>query len=219
MHLSPSRFTQIDWLLTALRWLLLFSVLGIVLLSSPSGQGPLANQSGVLFLLLIAAGYNLLTMLLAIGLMAVSGGGASLLFYFSLFPILSAALRLNWLVNLLTALGIGLAYVSMDGAWPNIMILAVTSIVGGALGGRIRKLALDVKRGEEESELHRLRSTREQARAIFEMASTHSRCRVGRQHSWPQRNRAGLHALGQSRLVVVESWLNRCGVAASHRPR
>jgi signal transduction histidine kinase len=193
MRFSPSRSTQIDWLLTALRWLLLFSVLGIVLLKSPSGGDSLASQSGVLILLLIAAVYNLVTMvllvfemparpiawanqvidtLLAIGLLAVSGGGDSPVFYFSLFPILSAALRLNWLANLLTTFSIGLAYFGMNGVWSNIMILAVTSIVGGALGGRIRKLALDVKRGEEESELHHLRSTREQARAIFEMAST-----------------------------------------------
>ena len=40
------------------------------------------------------------------------------------------------------------------------------------LGTVIRRQTLERKQAEEESELQRLRSTREQARAIFEMAST-----------------------------------------------
>jgi signal transduction histidine kinase len=144
-------------------------------------------------LLLIAAGYNFVTMLLlifdtgvrplaavslvadallAIALLIVSGGAASPLLYFTLFPILTAALRFNWAIDLLTTVSLGVAYLLMGGAWPNVMMLAMAGVVGGALGGRTRKLALDAKRAEEESELQHLRSTREQARAIFEMAST-----------------------------------------------
>ncbi len=192
MRLVSSR-ASIDTLLTALRWLLLFSVFGIFLLNPPSATELQANQSGILILLLIAAGFNLVTMILfvfeiparpvawagliidtvlAIGLLAVSGGGASPLFYFSLFPILSAALRFNWLANLVVTVLIGAAYFLMGGTWPHAMIYGLICVVGGGLGGRIRQEALEAKRAEEESELQRLRSTREQARAIFEMAST-----------------------------------------------
>ncbi len=194
MRFAPSRSSQIDWLLSALRWILLLSVLGIVLLNPTVDAEPAtAWSSSVLVLLLIAAGYNFVTMLLlvfdtalrplasaslaadavlAIALLFVSGGAASPLFYFALFPILTAALRFNWGINLLTTVVLGGAYYVMGGGWPNLMILAIAAVVGGGLGGRIRKLAMDAKRAEEESELQHLRSTREQARAIFEMAST-----------------------------------------------
>ena len=194
MRAASSRSSQLDWLLSALRWLLLLSVLGIVLLNPPLNAEPTAAWSqSVLVLLLIAAGYNFVTMLLlifdtalrplaavslaadallSVALLIVSGGAASPLLYFALFPILTAALRFNWAIDLLTTVALGGAYFLMGGAWPNVMMLAMAGVVGGALGGRTRKLALDAKRAEEESELQHLRSTREQARAIFEMAST-----------------------------------------------
>ena len=194
MRAASSRSSQIDWLLSALRWLLLLSVLGIVLLNPPLNTEPTAAWSqSALVLLLIAAGYNFVTMLLlifdtgvrllaavslavdallAVALLFVSGGAASPLLYFALFPILTAALRFNWAIDLLMTVALGGAYFLMGGAWPNVMMLAMAGVVGGALGGRTRKLALDAKRAEVESELQHLRSTREQARAIFEMAST-----------------------------------------------
>jgi signal transduction histidine kinase len=189
-----SRSSQIDWLLTALRWLLLFSVLGVVLLAPPlEGEAAATPPQGVLILLLVAGVYNLITMvllvfevpvravawanllvdtLLGVGLMLVSGGADSPLFYFSLFPVLSAALRFNWAADLIVTAVTGLAYYGMGGQWPNIMILVLAGVVGGALGSRIRHLALEMSEAEAASELQRLRSTREQARAIFEMAST-----------------------------------------------
>ena len=194
MRLVSSRLLQIDWLLSALRWVLLFSVLGIVLLNPPLDAQPTAVWSQtVLALLLIAAAYNFLTMillvfdlalkpvavasliadgLLSVALLATSGGATSPLFYVSLFPILTAALRFNWFLNLLTTVALGGAYFWMGGAWPKLMILAIVGLVGGTLGGRIRRMVAEAKHAEEESELQHLRSTREQARAIFEMAST-----------------------------------------------
>lgn len=192
MRFTPSRSAQIDWLLTALRWLLLFSVLGLVLLG-PSAGSDAAVPQDVLILLLIAAIYNLLSMvllvfevpvravaianlivdtLLAIGLMLASGGADSPLFYFSLFPILSAALRFSWAADLAVTAAVSAAYLGMGGQWPDVMVLAMAGLVGGALGSRVRHLALEAVKAEEASELQRLRSTREQARAIFEMAST-----------------------------------------------
>ncbi len=194
MRVILSRSSQIDWVLIGLRWLLLLSVMGIVLLDPVLGEERLAVHSqGVLILLLVAAGYNLLTMILlvfdvparplswaslivdtlfSILLVAGSGGAVSPLFYILLFPILTAALRFNEITNLLVTVVIGLVYLFMNGTWPNIMALALTGIAGGAMGSRIRKLVLDAKRAEDDHELRRLRSTREQARAIFEMAST-----------------------------------------------
>lgn len=194
MRVILSRSSQIDWVLIGLRWLLLLSVMGIVLLDPVLGEERLAVHSqGVLILLLVAAGYNLLTMILlvfdvparplswaslivdtlfSILLVAGSGGAVSPLFYILLFPILTAALRFNEITNLLVTVVIGLVYFFMNGTWPNIMALALTGIAGGAMGSRIRKLVLDAKRAEDDHELRRLRSTREQARAIFEMAST-----------------------------------------------
>ena len=194
MRLASARLSQIDWLLSALRWLLLFSVLGIVLFNPPLDAQPTAVWSqNALVLLLIAAAYNFLAMillvfdtalkpvavaslaadgLLSVALLAASGGATSPLFYVSLFPVLTAALRFDWSFNLLTTAALGLTYFWLGGAWPNLMILAIVSLVGGALGGRIRRLATEAKRAEEESELQHLRSTRERARAIFEMAST-----------------------------------------------
>ena len=194
MRFASSRSSQIDWWLSALRWLLLLSVLGIVLLNPPLNAEPTATWSqNALVLLLIAAGVNFVTMLLlifdtalrplaaatliadvllSVALLLVSGGASSPLLYFALFPILTSALRFNWLTAALTTLTLGAAYFLMGGAWPELMVLGMAGVVGGALGGRIRKLATDAKRAEEESELQHLRSTREQARAIFEMAST-----------------------------------------------
>nr|MBP9893359.1 hypothetical protein [Planctomycetota bacterium] len=132
MRSASSRSSQIDWLLSALRWLLLLSVLGIVLLNPPLNAEPTATWSqSALVLLLIAAGYNFVTMLLlifdvavqplaavslaadgllAVALLIISGGATSPLLYFTLFPILTAALRFNWAVDLLTTVALGGAY-------------------------------------------------------------------------------------------------------------
>jgi signal transduction histidine kinase len=186
MRLSPSRFTQIDWLLSTLRWLLLFAVLIVVLLTPAATQRPL-------LLLIGGAVYNLAVMILlvfevrppllpwisiildtalAIGLIAVSGGAASPLLFAGLFPILSAALRFDWPVAVLSTGSIVAAYYLLGGTLPEIMTLVLTAIVASALGYQIRGLVAEAKRSEEDSELRKLRSTREQAQAIFEMAST-----------------------------------------------
>lgn len=200
MRFMPARLSQIDWLLIALRWLLLLSVLGIMLLNPPVGAQPTAMWSqNAQLLLLIAAGYNFLMMILlifnralkplavasliadelfSIALLAISGGPQSPLFYVCLFPILTAALRFERGFNLLTTAALGSIYFLMGGTWPDIMVLVIVGVVSGALGQRIRRLAVDAKQAEKERELQHLRSTqhlqstREQARAIFEMANT-----------------------------------------------
>ena len=190
---SSSRNAQVDWLLSTLRWVLLFSVLAITYLNRSPDQsgdliiGPLVLPLGTLAL------YNLVIMIilifdvpsrllpwitlvgdtiLAIGFLALSGGATSPLFYVCLFPVLVAALRFNWAINLATTGAISAAYFIMGGAWSNVMILLLAAAIAGAIGNRVKGVALEVKRNEEETELNHLRTTREQARAIFEMAST-----------------------------------------------
>ena len=190
MRPQPSRNSQIDWLLSGLRWLLLFSVLAIVLLGSGKAS-ELGRQS--LILLAAAAVYTLAIMILLIfdasiswlpllslvidGLLAmaflfITGGGNSPLLFFSLFPILIAALRFNWLISSMTAASLVIAYLLLGGALPNTLMLGLTAIFATAINARVRGIVNDTRRGEENTELRRLRSSREQARAIFEMAST-----------------------------------------------
>jgi len=191
MRSLPSRNSQIDWLLSGLRWLLLFGVLAIVLLN-PDKESELGRRS--LVLLLIAAVYNLAIMILlvfnarapwlpwaslladtllaiAFLLMTTVAGNSPLLF-FSLFPILTAALRFNWFISLLTSAAIALTYLILGGQLPNLMLIAVTAVFATAISDRARLIVSDIRRSEDSNELQHLRSTREQARAIFEMAST-----------------------------------------------
>jgi signal transduction histidine kinase len=85
---------------------------------------------------------------------------------------LTAALRFNPIVDLFTTLVISLAFLGMGGKWPNLLLPIGMAVVAGVLGTLIRKQTVERQQIEEELELQRLRSTREQARAIFEMAST-----------------------------------------------
>ena len=195
MRSSSSRISQIDWLISILRWVSLFSVLGVVLLSPTRGDASdFASLQQTLFILLVAAGCNLFIMvmmvfeavpmrliavgslvidvLVALGLVLVTGGGTSPLFYYLLFPVLTVALRFNGGIAILITLLLGVFYFVVDGSRTNLVILGMVGLVSSALGSVIRRQTLDTNQAEEESELQRLRSTREQARAIFEMAST-----------------------------------------------
>jgi signal transduction histidine kinase len=110
--------------------------------------------------------------LVAIALPLITGGAASPLSYYALFPILTAALRFNPIVNLVTTAVISLALLGMGGQWPDLLMPIGMALVAGVLGMLIRRQTLERKQLEDEHELQRLRSAREQARAIFEMAST-----------------------------------------------
>ena len=195
MRSSSSRASQIDWLISILRWVLLFSVLGVVVLSPTRGNATdFTSLQQTLLILLVAAGCNLFIMvamvfevvqtrliavgglvidvLVALGLVLATGGASSPLFYYLLFPTLAAALRFNGWIGILVAGLLGGVYFVIGGPRANLIILAVVAVVAGALGSVIRRHTLDTREAEDERELRRLRSTREQARAIFEMAST-----------------------------------------------
>ncbi len=173
---------------------MLLSVIPVFLLSPtqlPTTQDNLPQT--VLLLVSVAAVFNLVAMVLlifdvpawllapaglvvdtivAIALLLITGGAASPLFYYALLPILTAALRFNPLVDLITTAVISLAFLGMGGQWPALLMPIGMALVAGVLGTLIRRQTLERKQIEEERELQRLRSAREQARAIFEMAST-----------------------------------------------
>ncbi len=173
---------------------MLLSVIPVLLLSPTTSTAAKDNlPQTVLILVSITAVFNFLAMLLlifdvparllapaglivdtfvTIALLVITGGADSPLFYYALFPILTSALRFNPIVDLITTAGISLAYFGMGGEWSALLVPIGMALVAGVLGTLIRRQTLERKQVEEEHELQRLRSTREQARAIFEMAST-----------------------------------------------
>jgi signal transduction histidine kinase len=194
MRSSSSRASRVDWWIIGLRWLLLISVVPVLIVSQPAPVRPENNWlQTALILILITGLFNLVAMVLlvfevptrllapaslivdtlvTIVLLAGSGGAGSPLLYYALFPILTAALRFNASIDLITVAVIGVGYYGLGGTVQELLVLACAALISGALGTVIRRQTLERKQAEEENELQRLRSTREQARAIFEMAST-----------------------------------------------
>ena len=193
MRSSSSRASRIDWWIIGLRWLMLLSVIPVLLLSPAL---PLTKDNlpqTVLIVVMVTAVFNLVLMVLLIfdvparllapaglivdtlvttALLVLTGGAESPLLYYALFPILTAALRFNPIVDLITTAVISLVLFGLGGTWLNLLVPIGMAVVAGVLGTLIRKQTVERQQIEEELELQRLRSTREQARAIFEMAST-----------------------------------------------
>jgi len=202
---TSKTLTQVDWLVCNLRWLLLVSV-GIVVLLDPARASVRdLNMLLTLGLLLGGAAYNLLVMvllafqvparplplltvildaLLSAGLILTSGGASSPLLFFGLFPIITAALRFDWLASFITAAGIALVYgltvyfrpppapnlPQMFRVLLNVLILLIAAVLTGILSDRMKGIVQQMSKAEEEVELRKLRSIREQVRAMFEMA-------------------------------------------------
>lgn len=202
---NPRRPLQLDWVVSNLRWLLLLTVVLVGFLNPAHGfRGP----SSLSFSLLIglAVAYNLiLTLLLAfhlfpsplplislavdtmlaIGLMAVAGGLDSPLLFFSLFPIITAALRFSFLTSLIVALFIAIGYLSLGFLNPlplsvgtllpkvgNVFIILLAAVVTALVGEQMKRRVALLRKYEEEEELRRLRAHRQQSRLIFELAGT-----------------------------------------------
>ena len=122
--------------------------------------------------------------ILAIALLGYGRGGSSPLLFYALFPILTSALRFDWRFNGVTSglimgvfiatrlIGTDLSRREVIEAIGALVLLGMTSFVAGMVGGRVKNLVLHALRTEAEGELRQLRTRNEQARAIFEMAST-----------------------------------------------
>ncbi len=195
---------QLDWLISNLRWLLLIAVVVVAFLTPEHGFGG-PSFSFLLTLVILVAFYNILVTFLlafkafppllswatlvidaalAVGLMTVSGGLHSPFLFFSLLPIVTAALRFSFLLSLVVALftlgyfGLGLAQrgeanisdvVSGIG---NAAILVLAALVTGLIGQRMQRRIEVTVEEERMEELHQLRARRQQSRLIFELAST-----------------------------------------------
>ncbi|MFN3762645.1 MAG: GAF domain-containing sensor histidine kinase [Anaerolineae bacterium] len=202
---NPQRRLEVDWVVSNLRWLLLLAVLLVGFLEPKYGfTSPLSLPLGLL--IGIAVAYNLaLTLLLAVhrfppllsilalvvdtvlavGLMAVSGGLDSPLLFFSLFPIITAALRFSFLTSLAVALFIAIGYLGLGfletvplavetllAKIGNVIIILLAAVVTGLVGGQMKRRVALIRQQEEEEELRRLRARHQQFRLIFELAST-----------------------------------------------
>ncbi len=193
---------QIDWLVSILRWLLLFAAVLILFFDQQYGLfGPRFLPS--LLVLLGAVLYNALVMLflgarllprllptltlvldtlLAVALMAVSGGLGGPLVFFGLLPMLVAMLRFPLWAGLavtafLLAAGAGqwLAGTTASSLLELLrgaVLLAAAGLVSGPTGHQLRRHMLEVHREEEREYQRRLRASHEQARLISELAGT-----------------------------------------------
>jgi len=207
---SAKKRLQVNGLISNLRWLLLVSVALVTLVDTFINHRSLFDAASFLpqiALLTVAALYNLaVTLLLSydtlprlvpvmtllidttltIGFVIISGGLTSPLLFFALFPVLTAALRLPWMITLLIAsavvAGCGFAgyLIAPPGtSWPDLLpfiarslILLLAALISGLIGDRVRQAVARTRRLEEEAELRKWRTAHEHSRVIFELAST-----------------------------------------------
>lgn len=127
------RRSQLDWLVSNLRWLLLIAVIVFAFLTPEYGfESPFAPF--LIITIVIAALYNLVLMLLmlyesfpqsmewvtvgvdaalSVALIAASGGFPSPFLFFGILPVITAALRFPFLISILVALFITLGYLGI----------------------------------------------------------------------------------------------------------
>jgi len=200
---SIQRRLQIDGLVSILRWLLLVVVVIVAFLDQQHGfGGPLS--SFLFFLLILALVYNLIVTLLLVGrlfphplphatlaadavlavaLVAASGGFDSPLLFFSLLPIITAALRFSLAASMLISLFITIGYFAVGSLLPHAatsflaeagdaVILLLAALLTGMVGEQMKQRVTQARRQEEKQELRRLRARHQQSRLIFELAGT-----------------------------------------------
>jgi signal transduction histidine kinase len=207
---SVNERLQVDWLISNLRWLLLVSVAAVSFIyTHTSSNGPIdpASLAPQIALLAAAIIYNVGVMLLlachtlprvlptvtlaidtllTIGFVIFSGGLTSPLLFFTLFPILTAALRFPWVISSLvyviamTACGlIGYIIAPPSTVLGDLLVFAYSAVIlllatllSGYAGDRVKKALSRARRLQEEAELRKLKSAQEHSRVIFELAST-----------------------------------------------
>lgn len=206
---KPDGRYQIDWLISNLRWLLLISVALIISLDALTSYGGSLDFSHFLpqiALFVIAVFYNLGVMLLlayssyshivpvmslvidtalSVGFIVTSGGLQSQFFFFTLFPILTAALRFQWEISLLVAVAVivsagfasyalaPFAFAASLVSFAAIsLVLLLAALVSGLVGDRMKRIIARRQAVEREREQRQLHAAREHTRLTFELAST-----------------------------------------------
>lgn len=193
---------QMDWLLTNLRWLFIASVAIVAALAPnrplhPAFTGLLIAAAlynlVILFWLALRAWSRRLVVLILIldllfllGFYLTYGGVQTPILFIGLLPILTAALRFGWLAGLgigvcvaaeylVAAVTTASAPLTMEG-WLalllNVLVLLFLGVASVFVAQRMFALTRQTRWKEEEEELKRLRTARERAKIIYEMAST-----------------------------------------------
>lgn len=193
---------QMDWLLTNLRWLFIASVAIVAALApnrplQPAFTGLLIAAAlynlVILFWLALRAWSRRLVVLILIldllfllGFYLTYGGVQTPILFIGLLPILTAALRFGWLAGLgigvfvaaeylVAAVATAPAPLTMEG-WLalllNVLVLLFLGVASVFVAQRMFALTRQARWKEEEEELRRLRTARERAKIIYEMAST-----------------------------------------------
>jgi signal transduction histidine kinase len=193
---------QIDWLLTNLRWLFIAGVAIVAALvpnrplqATFAGlliAAALYNLLILFWLALRAWSRRLVVLILALDLLFLLGfyltyGGAQTpILFIGLLPILTAALRFGWLAGLGLGVVVAAEYVATAVAtapapltmesWLavllNVLVLLFLGVASVFVAQRMFALTRQTRWKEEEEELKRLRTARERAKIIYEMAST-----------------------------------------------
>ncbi len=200
MKQASRHVIQVDWLLFSLRWLLLGGIAVTFFLTNPSPF----NQLNALSVIGAAVVYNLLAAMLLGGnwwipimpalvliLDSVFGVAAFwalnwspiVMVWAALFPSVTASLRFNWVIGVVTAtaiigvdagllMGVGSnGWNSLPGLAPSAMLLLTATLLSGLVGERVKIAAIKRTHAERDTEEKRVKHMREQARAIYDMAS------------------------------------------------
>ncbi|MBI4770991.1 MAG: GAF domain-containing protein, partial [Chloroflexi bacterium] len=197
MKMSLPAARHVDWLLFNLRWLLLVAV-AVVAFINPGDKLPTAMlllaaaAYNLVIMLMLTAGALpgilpgltlVLDSLLAIAIFQTTGRAAGMLVWAALFPILSAALRFGWQISLGTTAVIlaseAILVVVFDhDPWGVLapfvfqgLFLGIAAAVAGLVGERVNALSAREMEEELEQDARRLRTVREQVRAVYQMAS------------------------------------------------
>lgn len=192
---------QIDWVLFFLRWLLLgtmggaaFAGIGAapdnpVLLAAVLAAGAIYNAFIALMLIagLWPMWFSILTLVgdavLVVAIFVVSGASPALLLWAALFPVTTASLRLGWLPGLVMvfmvvgASGAAALFLKLGvlnelvALIPTVVVLMTIALLTGLVSERMRLLAIKRTHAERDVDEKRSKNVREQARAIYDLAS------------------------------------------------
>ncbi|MBM4423315.1 MAG: GAF domain-containing sensor histidine kinase [Chloroflexi bacterium] len=192
---------QADWSLFFLRWILLGSLVAYHFINNPqrplgntaalAAFGLFAVYDIIVALLLIAqAGINFIApvtivadSIFAIAVYWAMGWPPDIALWAAAFPALTAALRYHWLTGAFVAVIISAANIGQLYAFgqadqtrllallPEIALLLGGALLTGLLSEQIKIAAIKRTHAERDAEEKRIKHVREQARAIYDMAS------------------------------------------------
>jgi signal transduction histidine kinase len=202
---------KIEWLFINLRWFFLTAVMAVIGINVAMNSAPFPRT--VIILLIAGAAANILALIsllqhggnsavqnlmlfldigLTLGFVAGSGGPQSPLLFFSLIPIITAAVRLSWPMSAVLTVSVVLAYWGI--AWwhedfsatmpvtdliiqsipylTNGLVLIVAGIAISQIGAKIKKTLLQEQEEQERNARAALESAHHRVQLVFELAST-----------------------------------------------